>query len=178
MLTLREDWRTVLGGAVAVDLLAQIHRDNLRQEAACHLVAASLDLLVASWPRGERPPLLIETVSIATWRISKLCYTFLAENDDAALARCIELGRSAELTVVVYGAHGFVKRELLTSVLGGRAPNVWELDSFISWRTFSATVDQGWPCGRALLELLGMYNRRVSAVGRGSSIEIQLCKSP
>jgi len=174
MLTLHKDWQIVTAGAVALDLLAQIQHETDRQEAASHLVAASLDLLVTTWPRRAHPPLLIETLSNATWRISTHYYTFLPEDDDAALAECIELARTTSLTVVIFGAHQSLKQELLTSVLGGRAPTISTLDSFVSWRTLSTMVDQGWARGRALLELLRTYNRRVSAIGRGTSIGIRL----
>ena len=174
MLTLPKNWRIVTSGAVVVDLLAQIQDPVARQEVACHLVAASLDLLVTTWPRRERRRLHVEPLSNAAWRISTLYYTFLGDDDDVALAKCIELCRTTELTVVLFTAHDSLKRELLTSVLGGRAPNVWALDSFVSWRTMTATIDQRWPRGRALLEFLRRYNRRLSAVGRGPSIGIQL----
>jgi hypothetical protein len=138
------------------------------------LVAASLDLLVTTWPRRECQRLHVETLSNAAWRISTIYYTFLGDDDDAALAKCIELGQTTELTVVLFGAHDSLKRELLTSVLGESTPNMWAFDAFISWRTMAAITDRSWPRGRASLELFRMYNRRVSAVGRGASIGIQL----
>lgn len=174
MLTLRKDWRTVLGGAVAVDLVTQIHRRKQRERAASHLVAASLDLLVATWPRRERPYLTIETLSNLTWCISGLHYIYVPEDDDTALGTCIELARSSELTVILPRCHEGLKRRLLMAALGQRAPNTWSFDAFISWRTTSATVDQNWPPGRALLELLGAYNRRVSDAGNDDSMLVEV----
>lgn len=174
MLTIHPNWRTFASGAVAVDLLAQIDGRAPRDDAACHLVAASLDLLVATWPTGKRSSLLIEGLSNAMWRISTHYYTYLAEDDDAALAKCIELGQTTPLTVVLFGAHESLKRELLTSVLAERAPSVWALDSFVSWRTLATMIDLGWSRERTLVELLLRYNRRVAAVGRSASIGIQL----
>jgi hypothetical protein len=172
MLTLREDWRTVLGGAVAVDLLAQVQRQKVRKEAASHLVAASLDLLVATWPRTDRPPLQIERLSNVMWRISALHYMYLPEDDDASICTCIQMARSSKLTVILPRRNEGLKRRLLTAALHRRAPSIWSLDAFISWRTTSATVDQEWPPGRAVLELLRAYNRRVSASGRGKSMRV------
>jgi hypothetical protein len=166
MLTLHPDWRIITSGAVAADLLAQIQCETARREAARHLVAGSLDLLVATWPPSARSCLVVESISNAMWRISNHYYTFLPEDDDAALAACIERAWSNPVTVVVVGAHESLKRELLTSVLGGRSPSVWALDSYLSrgercrqrstragpvgercWNCFAGTI-----CGSVVLD--------------------------
>lgn len=166
MLTLRQDWRSVMGGAVAADLVAQLKRKKLRNCAACDLIGASLDLLVATWPRKGGPPLQIETVSETTWRISSLYYMYLPADDDAAIGTCIKLARSSELTVIVPRCHEGLKRRLLIAALRRRTPSTWSFDAFISWRTTSAAIDQGWRHERAVLELLAAYNRRVNTASR------------
>lgn len=174
MLALCQDWRSLPGGAVAADLVTQLERRKLRNAAAGYLLGASLDLLVATWPRKGRPPLRIETLSEITWRISSLYYMYLPENDDAAFGTCIRLARSSELTVVVPRCNEELKRRLLMAALRRRAPNTWSFKPFISWRTLSATVDQGWPRELAVLELLAAYNRRVHAAGRGEAMLVDI----
>jgi hypothetical protein len=163
-----------MGGAVAVDLLAQVHGKKRRDCAASDLIGASLDLLVATWPRRGRPALRIETLSNATWRISSLYYTYLPADDDSAIGACIRLARSSDVAVILPRRHEELKRRLLIATLRRRAPCIWSFDAFISWRTTSAEIDQGWPRERPVLELLAAYNRRADAAGRGDLLRVDV----
>lgn len=174
MLTLREDWRSVTGGAVAISLVAQVQHKVLRNETASQLVGASLDLFTATQQRKGRPPLRVERVSQVTWRISSLYYMYLPVDNDSATATCIRLARSSVLTVILPRSHEPLKRRLLMAALRGRAPPLWSFESFISWRTLCATIDQGWPRERAVLELLAAYNERALSAGRGDALLVDL----
>jgi hypothetical protein len=99
---------------------------------------------------------------------------YLPTNDDAAISTCMKLSRSSEVTAIVPRRHERVKRELLEAVLHGRAPNIWVFDTFISWRTTSASIDQEWPPGKAVLELPAAYNRRIAAAGASRTILVQV----
>jgi len=174
MLTLREDWRHALGGVIAADLVAQVPRKRMRNVAASCLIGASLDLLTATWPRKGQRPLQVETLSDIVWRIKGLYYMFLPDDDDTALSKCIELAESSTLTVVLLPDHESLKQRLLLGALGGQAPNVWSLKGFISWRTTSAAIDQGWPHERAITELLALYNRRAQSTRRGDVMLVDI----
>lgn len=174
MLTLRNDWLSITGGAVVGDLLAQLDTMGWHDEGACHLIGAGLDLLASTWPRRDQPPLTLEMVSKSTWRISSLHYIYLPANDDTVMNACIELARSSKVTAIMPRRHEKLKRQLLSAVLGGRTPNIWSIDGFISWRTTSATIDREWPPGPAVLELLNAYNRRIAAAGGSSAMQVQI----
>lgn len=174
MLTLRQDWLSMTSGAVAVGLIAQAKARRLRNEIACHLIGASLDLLVNTWPRRDQPPLRLETIAESIWRISGMYYVYLRTNDDKTLSACIKLSRSETTTVVLPRRYERLKRRLLTAALGGRTPGIWTIDEFISYRTLFATADQAWPRGRDVLELLNAYNRRVNAVDGSNAIVVQI----
>jgi hypothetical protein len=174
MLTLPQDWLSMVGGAVATNLVAQLDTVRLRDEVAGHLTGASLDLLVNTWPRKGRPPLRVETLRKSAWRISGIPYIYLRANDDATLNVCIKLARSSEVTAIMPRRHERLKRRLLMAVLRDRAPNIWSFSAFISWRTISATLDRGWPSGRAVIELLIAYNRRVTAAHDGNAMLVQI----
>ena len=174
MLTLPQDWLSIMGGAVAANLVTQLETIRLRDEVAGHLTGAALDLLVSTWPRRDRPPLTLETVRRSTWRISSIHYIYLPANDDVAISTCIKLTRSSEVTAILPRRHERLKRQLLRGALHDRAPNIWSFDAFISWRTTSATIDQEWPPGKAILELLSAYNRRITAAGGSSAILVQV----
>ncbi len=174
MLTVPQDWLSIMGGAVAANLVAQLGTIRLRDEVAGHLTGAALDLLVSTWPRRDRPPLTLETLRKSTWRISSIHYIYLPANDDAAISTCIKLARSSEVTAIVPRRHERLKRRLLMAALRRRAPNIWSFDAFISWRTTSATIDQKWPPGRAVLQLLSAYNRRITAAGGSNAILAQV----
>lgn len=174
MLILRKDWRSVTSGAIVIDLVGQLRTIRLRDEIACYVTAASLDLLVSTWPRKMQPPLTVESVSKSIWRISGLHYIYLCANDDKTLAACIRLSQTETATIIVPRHHERLKRRLLTSILGGQMPCIWSLDSFVSYRTLFATADQAWPPKRAILELLKAYNRRVNADGYGDVLSVQI----
>ncbi len=174
MLTLTRDWLSMLGGAVAANLVAQLEIVRLRDEVAGHLTGAALDLLVSTWPRRGRPPLTLETIRKSAWRISSIHYIYLPANDDDAISTCMRLARSSEVTAILPRRHERLKRGLLQAALRHRTPNIWSFDTFISWRTTSATIDQEWPPGRAVIELLSAYNRRVTAAGASSAILVQV----
>lgn len=180
MLAVRRDWRIVRGGTVAADLVAQVDGRRLRVEVASRLIAASLDLLVATWPRAVCPAFGMRALSPIAWQVANLYYLYLPPNDDVAMGTCIELARRSELTVILARGHDRLKRRLLTAVLRKRTPNIWTFDTFISWRTTSADIDQSWPPGRALCELLTAYNRRTNASDQPHSLLVDLpgaCKS-
>lgn len=174
MLTVRQDWAAVVGGAVAANLMDQLNTMRLRDEVGRLLTGAALDLLVSTWRRGDELPLILETVSESTWRIRNIYYCYLAANDDALLNSCIELSQSSEVATIIARHHEKLKRELLSAVLGDRTPSICDLDQFISWRITSATIDQNWPPGRAIRELLAAYNRRVTAAEYSRSILVQV----
>lgn len=174
MLVVRRDWRVVLGGAVAVDLIAQVPGQMLRNEVAARLIAASLDLLVATWPRETCPPLRVVTLSATVWQIANLHYMYLYPDNDSAIDECINLARWSEMTVIVAPEQEGVKRRLLTAALRERTPNTWSFDTFISWRTTSASIDQGWPPGWSLRQMLAAYNERTTAVGQGDCTLIEV----
>lgn len=174
MLTLGSDWRSVTSGAVAVELLTQIDTDKLRSTAESHLVGASLDLLVATWRESNLPSLQLQTLSDSAWRISRLVYMYLSESKDDAVAACIRLARSSELTVVLPSSHEDSSRLLLTAALGDRTPRMWSFGAFISWRTLCAAVDQRWSREKATLELLARYNRRVRVARHDDSMLVRL----
>jgi len=173
MLTLRRDWSSITGGAAAANLVAQIDTVKLRDEIACHLIGAALDLLVSTWPRRDRAPLALEEVRKSVWRISGIHYIYLP-NDDATLGICIKLARSAAVTAILPHHYERLKRQLLTRTLRHRSPNIWSFDTFISWRTTSATIDQQWPPEEAVLELLTAYNRRIINSGGNSALLVQI----
>lgn len=174
MLTLRQDCLSMTSGAVAVGLVAQAKARRLRNEIACHLIGASLDLLVNTWPRRDQPPLRLETVAESIWRISGMYYVYLRTNDDKTLSACIKLSRSETTTIVLPRRYERLKRRLLTAALGGRTPGIWSLDTFISYRTLFASADQAWSHGRVVRELLNAYNRRVHAVGCSDALLVQI----
>lgn len=174
MLTLRQDWRSVASGAVVADFLAQIDTEKLRNEAGSHLVGASLDLLVATWRGTRSSGLQLQTLSDLTWRISGLCYMYLPENNNAALAACITLARSSELTLVVRSCHEDSWQKLITAALGRRTPVIWSFEVFISWRVLCAAIDQQWSREKAILELLVRYNRRVRAACHDDSMSVNI----
>jgi hypothetical protein len=174
MLTVPQNWLTITSGAVAANLVTQLGSLRLRDEAAGHLTGAALDLLVSTWPRRGRAPLTVEMLRKSTWRISSIHYIYLPTNDDAAMSTCLKLARSSTVIAIVPRRYERLKRRLLMAVLGGRAPCIWSFDGFISWRTLSATIDQGWPEARAVLELLSAYNRRITAVCAGDAMLVQL----
>jgi hypothetical protein len=45
---------------------------------------------------------------------------------------------------------------------------------FISWRISSATIDQKWPRGRAIFEMLSAYNRGVVGAGGDMSMLVDV----
>jgi len=105
------------------------------------------------------------------WRISSIHYIYLSANDDTDLSTCLKLAQSSVVTAILPRRHERLKRRLLLAALRHRAPNIWSFDAFISWRTTSATIDQEWPPGRAVSELLIAYNRRIAAAyGRGTML--------
>lgn len=174
MLTLRQDWQSVTSGAVAIHLAGQPQTIRLRDEVASRVTAASLDLLVGTWPRKVQPPLVVESVSKSIWRISGMYYIYLRANDDNTLASCIKLSRMGTATVIVPRHHERLKRRLVTATVRGRTPCIWSFGSFVSYRTLFATADQAWPPKRAILELLKLYNRRVNADGCGDVLSVQI----
>ncbi len=117
---------------------------------------------------------MVETLRKSAWRISGIHYIYLPTNDDAAMSTCLKLARSSAVIVIVPRPRERLKRRLLMAVLRGRAPSIWSFDAFISWRTLSAAIDQGWPPGRAVLELLSAYNRRITTAGAGDAMLVQL----
>ena len=119
--------------------------------------------MAKQWP----PPLVVETLSNITWRVSRLYYAYLPADNDAALGRCIKLARHSVVVVIVPRCHRWLKERLLAAVLRRRDPGTVSLGNFISWRTISAAIDQRWPEERATLRLLAAYNRRVRAAGTG-----------
>lgn len=173
MLTLRQDWSSVTSGAVAADLVGQPGAMRLRDEVARHLIGASLDLLVSTWPRKEQPPLTVETISKAIWKIEHIYYVYLRTNDDRTLSTCIRLSRSETVTVIAPRRYERLKRQLLTALLHGRTPCIWALDAFISYRTLFASADQAWSHRRVLLELLSAYNRRVNSAGCSDALLVR-----
>lgn len=174
MLTLPQDWLSLMGGAVAANLVAQLDTLRLRDEVARHLTGAALDLLVHTWPRRDRPPLTVETLRKSTWKISSIHYIYLSADDDVALSTCLKLAQSSAVTAILPRRHERLKRRLLLAALRHRAPNIWSFDAFISWRTTSATIDQEWPPGRAVFELLIAYNRRIAAAYGRDAMSVQL----
>jgi len=174
MLTLPQDWLSLPGGAVATNLVTQPKTVGLRDRVAGHLTGAALDLLVNTWPRKGRPPLTVEPLRKSAWRISGIHYVYLPANDDAAMSICIRLARSSAVIAVVPRLHEDLKRQLLTAVLCDRAPSIWSFDAFISWRTTSATIDERWPPGRAVLELLTAYNRRINVAHGSNAMLVQV----
>lgn len=178
MLTLRHDWQSLTSGAVAASLVAQARTASLHNRIACHIVSASLDLLVNTWPRRDQPPLRLETVAESVWRISGLYYIYLRMNDDKTLAICMKLSRSKTTTVILPRRYERLKRRLLTAALGRRTPGIWSFDSFISYRTLFPTVDHAWPHGRAIFELLKAYNRRVSSDGQDDTFLVPIPQEP
>jgi hypothetical protein len=162
MLTVPQNWLSITGGAVAANLVMQLDSLRLRDEAAAHLTGAALDLLVSTWPRRDGPPLTVEMLRRSTWRVSSIHYIYLPANDDTAMSDCLKLARSSAVIAIVPRRHERLKRRVLMATLRGRAPCIWSFDAFISWRTLSATIDQGWPSGQAILELLSAYNRRIT----------------
>jgi hypothetical protein len=95
-------------------------------------------------------------------------------DNDSALATSIRLARSSVLTVILPRSHEPLKRQLLMEVLRSRAPLLWSFDSFISWRTLSATMEQGWARERAVLELLAAYNERALSGARRDALAVDL----
>jgi hypothetical protein len=178
MLTLRHDWQSMTSGGVAASLVAQARTRRVHNEIACHMVSASLDLLVNTWPRKNQPPLRLETVAQSIWRISGLYYIYLRMNDDKTLAVCMKLSRSETTTVILPRRYERLKRRLLTAALGGRTPGIWSLDSFISYRTLFATADQAWPHRRATFELLKAYNHRVNTDSRDGTLLVPIPQEP
>lgn len=174
MLTLQPDWASIMGGAVATNLVRQLDSMSLRDEVAHHLTGAALDLLVSTWPRGDRSPLRLETISQSVWNILDVHYIYLRANDDGLLGTCIKLSRVKVVTVIMPRHYEKLKRRLLTATLRHRTPNIWSFDAFISWRTTTAAIDQAWPSERAVLELLNAYNRRINAMGSSDSMLVQL----
>lgn len=174
MLVVPRYWQTVVGGSVATDLVAQVDGQKLRAEVASYLVAASLDLMVATWPSALQAPLHVETLSPVSWRVARLNYMYLPPNDDAAMLACVELARNSELIVILDGPHEDFKRRLLESLLRKRTPNTSSFHAFISWRNFSARLDQGWTRERTLLEFLAAYNRRMAGAGIGDSMLVAI----
>jgi hypothetical protein len=87
---------------------------------------------------------------------------------------CIDLGKSEELIVVVPNRFSTLKETLLNAVLVEQMPSVMEFCSFITWRTASAEVDQKWPRGRAVIEMLAAYNHGVFDVGGDVSMLVDL----
>lgn len=174
MLTLRQDWVSITGGAVAADLVAQVRTMRLRDEVARHLTGAALDLLVNTWPRKGRPALTVEALRKSAWKISGVHYVYLPANDDAAMSTCIKLARSSTVITILPRRHERLKRRLLTAVLGPRTPCIWSFDAFISWRTTSATIDQQWPPAQAVIELLSAYNRRITVAGGSGAVLVQV----
>jgi hypothetical protein len=177
MLTLCQDWRSAMGGVVALDLISQGRGKKLREQAASDLVGATLDVMVAAWPTKHGPPLQVEALSNIIWRISSLYYMYLPVDNDAAFGKCIKLARSSsELIVIVPRRHEWLKRRLLRAALCRRAPNISFYDAFVSWRMSAATIDQGWPPERAVLELVAAYNWRVNSAGRGDSLLVDVSR--
>jgi len=174
MLVLRPDWLSVTGGAVATSLVVQLESGELRDEVASQLTGASLDLLVSTWPRRGQPPLILEKVQRSVWRISCVHYIYLLVNDDPTINTCINLARSGVVTAILPRRYERLKRQLLTRTLRQRLPSIWSFDAFISWRTISAAIDQQWPPGRAVFELLIAYNRRIIAGGGSSAMLVQV----
>ena len=123
MLTLPQNWRSILAGATVSHILAELPGTALRDQAASHLIGASLDLLVATWPRRVHPPTRVEMLSGFTWRISRLYYAYLPADDDSAFADCLRLARSSEVTAILPPRHEALKRGLLSSALGERPPS-------------------------------------------------------
>lgn len=167
MLIIRQDWRVVPAGTVAADLTVQVPGQALRNEVATRLIAASLDLLVATWPRKSRSPLRVVTLSPTTWQVATLHYMYLPPNDDSAIDACIQLARRSEVTLIVAPVQEALKRQLLTAALRERTPTTWSFDTFISWRATSAAIDQGCPPGWVLRQLLAAYNARTNAASQG-----------
>jgi hypothetical protein len=167
MLSLRPDWQSMTGGAIAGSLVIQLDTAERRDEISTYLTGAALDLLVNTWPRRHGPPLVLETLRKSVWKVSGCHYIYLPVNNDATIGTCIQLSRSSAVTAILPRQFEKLKRELLAAVLGRRAPNIWSFDTFISWRTMSAAVDQEWSREKAVLEFLIAYNRRVIA-GDGS----------
>lgn len=175
MLTLQREWQSFTGGEVAKDLLAQFATKQLRDDAASYLVAASLDLMVATWLPKDGSPRYVETLSKRTSRVSNLYYTYLPTNDDSALHECLKLARSSSTIIaIVPPRHERMKRRILEAVLHDRPPHVWSLESFLSWRATSAAIDQSWPSERATVELVNAYNRRVVLARCGDSMFVDV----
>lgn len=165
MLKLRENWQIIWSGAAVADLLAQVPGEELRTAAARHLVAASLELMVVTWPRKSRPRPRLETLNKTMWRLGDHHYMFLADNDDSALEMAIQLAWSSQATLILSPVYEGLKRQLLGAMLLHRSPSISSLDSFVYARTWSATLDKGWPHYRAVRELFLRFNQRVVTSG-------------
>jgi hypothetical protein len=174
MLKLSEQWHLAHGGATAVDLLRQVLRPKLRNATARQMIAASLDLLIATWPRKKEPPLRVDSVSESIWRVSGLYYMYLPLNNDGALKRCMRLARSFVTTVIVPRRYEAFKQQMLEAVLGRRTPCVFSISSFISWRTFHASIDKHWTNERVVRELLMRYNQRVAEAKLAESLLVEI----
>jgi len=163
MLKLPTDWRSIHGGAVALDLLAQLPTRALQTEFLHHLISASLELMLTALRTRRDLACSVETLAKCSWRIRDFRFVYFPAVDDDALNWCTRSeSKMPECTVIVPSNHESVLRHALIDVLQGRSPMVFSIDSFISLRIFFSSGDAGWSHKQTMLKLLSDCNQHIA----------------
>src|SRR5258708_18877518 len=122
-------------GAIVLQLLKRVRSRRLRIELTRHMIGASLDLMVATWPRRDRPPLVVETLPNMTWRVNRLHYVFVGTADKDSIKYCASLACSFDTIAITYSDQWENLRLQMRAIVKDRYPPINTLDGFMSWRT-------------------------------------------
>jgi hypothetical protein len=175
MLILPDDWRELSAGAVAADLLAQVPEQPGQPEFVRQLIRASLELMLTALGHNTDPEWRVQPEGDNKWRVRSLLYAWFLAVDDDVLDDCIRLAAETPSPFVIVPSNtDYLLSRALHSVLSGPPPNIFSIDSFISWRVAFASADAHWSHDRTLLDLFTRCNQHVMDAGLSHAILVEI----
>jgi hypothetical protein len=94
------------------------------------------------------------------WQVGDLVYAYFPVLNDGVLDACNNAMRNGDvLTVIVPKECEFLMRHAMDDALGNRAPVIFSVGNFLSWRVTFAAADLSVPRELVVLDLVKKYNR-------------------
>ncbi|GEM_PF-7057981 len=165
MLTLPQDWATSHAGYLAVKLLQGIDGAADRIECSRALIWASLRL----WMATERSPQSskLKCVNSRCWHVGRLRYRFIPEMNDSAFFSFVQMRRNVHRDFYIVPAESDCLFGLAAKAeLGDRKPQIFSVNSFLSWRLFFATADSRRSYEELMADFVTIYNQCVKEIDR------------
>lgn len=165
MLTLPPDCRDWCAGPIVARILRGINNINDRIECSALLILASLRLWMATTRSKETTS--VKHIDTCCWGVGRLRYRFLPEMDDATFLAFLRRRRYVDRDFVIVPVEADLLFRLAAKAeLGRRTPQIFSVDSFVTWRTMWAGLDAQRPRQEISAQLFSLYNECVQEKDR------------